>query len=210
MTDVFGTIIDVAQVEDAVEAKLLEWIDTYLLEREEAAGVPPRTWLRPKSWTVEDDIRLLPEKNLPALVVVSPGLTSEPQETEGDGTLDGVLQMGVVAVVQDVDRRSTAKLARRWGAAIAALLDQQGGDFDGTCVLASRPADRYDEQRSADRSNAYRGIAYVVFNVLVEGLRNRHEGPVETQPPAPTDPVDYGDIPTVETVNLTVTPSEEL
>lgn len=199
---VYGQIVDASQVEDEIEAAIRKWIDSYLGEIERQRGITPLRHLRrPVSYRVDTDVRTMPEDDLPAVVVVSAGMPADPEGAE-DGRVDGLLLIGIACVVRGPNRTDTMRNARRYAAAVATLVEQQGGELS-LCSLQSRPDERYDEiDNTADRSLA---AGYVTFLVLVPGMRNRFGGP-EVPDPAPPDPLPSTspDDPLHLTTNVTV------
>lgn len=181
----FGAILDYGQVENAVRDVILAWIDTYLIAVERENDIAPRTITRPRSWKVLDLLELTPEQNLPAVYVISGGDEEDPR-VEADRSETAQLSMGVIMVGKDTNRDSTRVLARRYGAALATLIDHKA--YLAGVQLASTPRQLFDE-----RANYSRGLnkpafvmaeAHVTFTVTVPGIRVRGGGP-GTPFPAP-------------------------
>jgi hypothetical protein len=185
MTVEYGPIIDYARVENAIRDQvILPWIDSYLVIVERENSLTPRVIARPRSWRVLDDIRMTPEKNLPLIAVVSSGELAPPED-DGEHVLSSLIGIGVAVAVKDADRDRTRILARRYGAAVATLIDHQLGDAGGV-RLASSPVQRFDERLNISTPRPFHmALAYVTFNVQVEGIRDRTGGPEQPFPIPP-------------------------
>lgn len=189
----FGPIIDYGRVEDAIRDGVIRtWIDTYLVAVERENNLPPRTITRPRDWKILDDLTLISEKNLPVVYVISAGDQAELAD-DGDGALSGLLSMGVLIAAKDTNRDTTRSLARRYGAAVATLVQHKLGLAGLGVRLASKPRQNFDERANFSRgqSNVFiMALAYVTFDVQVDVVRYSRGGPDDPfpEPETPRDP----------------------
>lgn len=201
---IFGTIISADQLEDAAVTTLESWFKTYSREFELQAGLPQDALPLPRSYTITEEVDRDSADQLPAVVVISPGLTGQPRQ-EGDGSFRATWALAVGIFVSARTRRDTSRLVRQYGAIIRAIMLQKqslGGFADGT-----RWTDEsYDDTFGfVDRQSISAG--QVIFQVEVVDVTSRWAGPVA--PTAP-DPVTQpgSDWPLADTVVSTVTPKE--
>lgn len=186
----FGPILDYGRVEDAILGVVRAWIDTYLVAVERENDMAPRSIVRPRSWKVQDDLTVTPERNMPVLYVVSAGEVDDPADT-GDGRLAALASFAAVVALKDTDRDATRLTTRRYSAALAALLDHKLGTAGVGIRLASRPRQALDEAISEPpRAQSFIfGLAYVSFVAQIDLLRHRRGGPEEPFPaPTPENP----------------------
>lgn len=180
----FGPVIDYARIENAIRDQvILAWIDTYLVAIERENDLAPRTITRPRSWRVLDDLTITPEKNLPVIYVISAGDQEDPG-VNADRTESSLIPIGVVVACKDTNRDTTRITTRRYAAAIAALVDHKLSEAGLGVQIASVPRQAFDERLNISTSNRpfAMGIAYVTFDVLVDGIRTRSGGPEEPFP----------------------------
>lgn len=207
----FGPLIDYARVENAIVDEVIRpWIDSYLIAVERENGLRPRLITRPRSWRVLDDLSTTPEKNLPVFYVISAGDIETPAD-DGDGSLSGLIALGVVIACKDTDRDTTRITTRRYAAAVAALLEHKLGVAGVGIKLASRPRQAFDERLNVSTQRPFAmGVAYVTFDAQVGAIRYRGPGPDKPFPPPPPDgPADPGPNPTDPdhiSTNVTATP----
>lgn len=205
---IYGAITSASELEQAVLATLQKWFPTYLVEYELQAGLipdnttPPKHPL-PKAWLTADQLDRSAADALPAVVAVSPGLTRNRPEQEGDGSFRVFFSLGVGIFVSGNTRGDTINLVRVYTAIIRTIMLQQqslGGVADGMTWLDESYDDNFpftdDQTMSAGQ---------VVFEVTVAGVVNRFAGPT-TVDPLPTQP--GSDWPLAETVLATVEPEE--
>jgi hypothetical protein len=194
MTDIFGDIIIANQLEAAVIATLESWFPTYIREVELQSqsaqygdNIPTDALPLPRSFITTDKIQRENTDQLPAIVVVSPGLSphNRPQQ-EGDGTFRVPWAVSVGVFVSGQDRTSTKNLIRQYtGIARAIMLQKQslGGFADGTTWLD----ESYDDAFAfVDQETI--GAGSVVFEVWVAGVVNRFAGPAVYGGTATPDP----------------------
>lgn len=209
MTDIFGDIIIATQLEEAVVATLEAWFPVYIREIELQLGIPTDALPLPRSFITTDKIERSNTDQLPAVVVVSPGLSghNRPQQ-EGDGSFRVPWGISIGVFVSGKDRTSTKNLIRQYvGICRAIMLQKQslGGFADGTTWLD----ESYDDNFAfVDQETI--GAGSVIFEVWVAGVVTRFGGPavVFGPPPAP-DPVEqpgqqWPPVSTVESVVATI------
>jgi hypothetical protein len=124
--DIYGYVFDADLLEDQVRILMELWFHTELLEIERLRGMTPNTLERPKSYHVAETVDAGIGEQLPAIVIVSPGLARPPVH-EGDGNYRATWSLAVGAIVAaggDNPRANTNRLLRRYiGAARAILLN---------------------------------------------------------------------------------------
>jgi hypothetical protein len=116
-------------VEDAVMATLRLWIPSKLSEVEASLGLAPGYYQRPRSWEVRTGFDKFPEEMLPMIIVVSIGTDDRP-EKDGSQAYRATFDIGVIGVVDSLDRTHARRFAYRLGAAArAALIHNQSLDL---------------------------------------------------------------------------------
>lgn len=196
---VFGKIVTGRQVEQAVTAFLQAWLPTYTAEVARQTGRDDTLIAPVRSWSTSNRFARRPEDQLPAGIVISPGISDRP-ERRGDGSLGAWWRIGVaiVAAGKAGDQDDANELAKLYGAAVRAALAQHpslGGFADGLELVA----ETYDDV-PAD----YLPVGAVVevdADVHVAEIVNTDGGPMQPITPDPTVPP--GDWPTVETTEVT-------
>lgn len=177
---VFGPIIDANQVEEAVRTTLQIWFPTYLRELEIQRGLPAGALPDPRAYVISGDNDREPEDQLPAVVIVSPGLADSAYQ-EGDGSFRAPWSVGVGIFTSAKDRESTEKLIRLYCAAARAIMlhkQSLGGFADGTEWID----EDFDEIEFDDTRTIGAGLVELV--VTVANVVNRRGGPL-----SPPDPV---------------------
>jgi hypothetical protein len=136
----------------------------------------------PRSWIVAEDIQRQGTDQLPAIVIVSPGLVpgSAPLQ-EGDGSLRVFWLIGVGIFASADSRPNTAKLVRQYGNIIRAIMLQKqsfGGNANGSVWVDESYDDAFEFTDDLTIS-----AGQVIFNVEVSDAANRFAGPLS--PPDP-------------------------
>lgn len=135
MTPPPGRIVDPTIPEQAMTATLKRWLGTYLASLARQKDRDPASIATPNSWhTINEPLDKWPEHQLPAIYVISTGITDEP-ELSGEGIYSARFNIGVAAVVEDVSREDTDALVKMYVAAIWGAVTQNrslGGVAHGT------------------------------------------------------------------------------
>jgi hypothetical protein len=210
MPGVYGPITSLDQIEDAIEAVVRTWIDTYLGAVERTVHVATRSIKRPDPVTgygIQTEARQLPEQSLPAIVIRSTGEINSPDQN-GDGVISAEVALAVAAVVNSgTGRRATQRLTHRWATALALLIDQKAGlALAGLGQIVSPVLQDPAEIAPRDGQERWLGVAQVGFIVQVDALRSRYGGPFLPDPPEVPLPPDDQDYPAHVETNVTVTP----
>jgi hypothetical protein len=201
----FKTIISSVELERSVIETLQAWLPTYLREVERQMGrtmgqIPP-----PRSYSTATTFESENYDQMPAILVVSPGLFEEP-ESDGDGTYAAVWSIGVAAIVAAKDEVTTREVARIYGAAIRAIMLHH--QIYGSLKLGAGTTwldESYDDiPELASRSLQ---AAQLIFTIRVDDVVTKWAGPLE--PPDP-DTQPGADWPTVETVEVNVEQTDQL
>jgi hypothetical protein len=187
---IFDSITIGDQLEQAVIDTLDLWFATYLEEYELQAGQianpgDPLNHDLPAAYLKSDQLDREAANNLPAVVVVSPGLSGRQSPLqEGDGSFRAFFSIAVGVFVGASDRADTLKLVREYTAIIRTILLQKqslGGFSDGAGWLDESYDDHFD---FTDDQTVSAG--QVVFEFEVAGFVNRFAGP--TGDPSPAQP----------------------
>ena len=130
----FGGYVTAADVRNAVQKTIEYWSDTYLAEMSRHDGQSPLTasGTFPSFASYPDalDMSRFPEEQLPACVLVVPGLTSAPQ-MRGTGKFTAEFTIGLGIAVTGPDKSRTIQLAQLYTTAVRMLILQNSslGDF---------------------------------------------------------------------------------
>lgn len=217
MTDIFGGIVLANALEAAVVTTLEDWFPVYLREIEfqspaspNPLNLPTDALPMPRSFLTADKIDRDSADQLPAIVVVSPGLSGRnAPKQEGDGTFRVPWGISVGVFVSGKDRPSTKNLIRVYTGIVRAIMLQKqslGGFADGTTWLD----ESYDDTFAFTDEETI-GAGSVIFEVWVAGVVNRYGGPAVYggPPPAPDPATQPGaQWPTADTVVANVTTEE--
>lgn len=197
---VFGTIITGKHVRKAMAETLKTWSTVYLAEVARQDGRVANALPALRSITFANESDKWNEDQLPAGIVVAPGLLQEPVR-EGRGRYRARWAAGVAVVVSGPTREATQDLVDLYSAAVRALVIQHpslGGFSDGVVWMG----ERYDELDNDDARTIAAGL--VQFGVDVSGVIDSG-GPVSV----PADPfADPGDWPEVKEVLVSATDKE--
>lgn len=203
---VFGPIVHAGQVEQAAEQTLRAWLPTYLREIERQHGraqlaLPaPRSWItlsqgdRPEDW---------PESGLPAVLLMCPGLASQP-EREGSGRYRARWDLQCGVVVSASRPAATRELAQLYGAAVRATVLQRPslGGFAQAVTWT-------DEENGDMPPDDSRSLGYVAVTFTVDVLEavDALAGPAAPAPDADPDGQEW---PEAAIVAVTVQPTEDV
>lgn len=208
------SIFDAIKIADDLETKTLttleSWWPVYSKELELQAGIAPGTIAQPKSWLQADTLDREAGDALPAIVVVSPGLSGKKPAQEGDGSFRVWFSIGIGVFVGADRRKHTMRLVRIYTAIARTIMLQKqslGGFADGTSWLDESYDDNFpftdDQTISAGQ---------VIFEVELAGVVNRRGGPTTgaVTPVATPNPATQpgSNWPLVATVTSTVTPKK--
>lgn len=196
--EVFGEIKTGAHVEAALISTIEEWIETYLAEVERQASIEARKLPAPRSYSTVNEFRKWPEEQIPAVVVVSPGLATSGIMVEGNGQVNATFLAGIAVVVSAKDKASTNMLAKSYAAAIRTLILQHpslGGFSRGVTLLD----ESYNDGPPEDERTL--GAAQVQFEVEVPDV-SWSKGGLTAPPDDPYDPDPT--FPTVDETDVTI------
>jgi len=201
--EVYGRLIDATQVEDAVEDSLKLWLPAYIAEVERQNSMDPQSLPLPASYSRVNEFYKWSEDQLPAVLIVSPGLAPTIPKMKGNGIYHCWWRVGVAIIAAGQDRETTRMLAKRYTAAVrGALLQHAGlGDFgaEGITWNGERNSDVPDD------STRTLGSGACTFDVEVSEVVNARLGPSTP----PDDPYVDQDWPEAQEFELEVTTKEE-
>lgn len=208
MSGVYGPLVTLDRVEDALEAVIRQWIDTYLGHVERDCNLALRSIRRPDdaSYQIESNVRAQPPGSFPIVQISTPGEVTNP-DIDADGVLSGEVVFVVRAFVHaGQGRRSTQRLTHRWAAALVGVIEQKAGDLGGLGEVIRPVLQVPADVPPAPGQDRWLGVAQVGFTVLMSALRQVSGGPPVPDPaPNPLPSVSPTD-PTHTSTNVTVTP----
>lgn len=203
MSEVFGRIVSATCVRRNIEDTLRLFMPDYLAEVADQTGFG-RDYLPPiASWVMSTDVDNWPEDQLPACIVVCPGLLGEPERDSSEYTAEWAAS--VAFIVASTDREGSLELTELYCAAARAALLQHpslpyfdedqdkivGGIADGVIWLD----ESYDE--APIEASRTLGAGRISLGIIVEGVLDVYKGIG-----SPSQD------PTVEPVGITVTETE--
>jgi hypothetical protein len=172
---IFGAIKIADDLEQAAIDTLEAWFPVYIreleLQQSEALDVYPL----PRSYITADRFDKENADQLPAIVVISPGLSGTRPRQEGDGSFRCFFNLAVGAIVAGKDRQSTKRLVRVYTAVAREIMLQKqslGGYADGTTWLD----ESYDDNLRFEDTQTL-GAGQAIFEIEVAGVVNRFGGP---------------------------------
>lgn len=190
----YGLIVTGTQVRAAMEATIRLWFPAYAFEIPRQQG--SATGLLPfRSFNAAMDMSSRIEDQVPACVIVAPGLSAKP--IKHGRVYEATWTCGVGCVVSSKDFASTLLLAEQYAATIRALVLQKHG-LGGFASHIEWIGESYDEI-PVEQNTPLLGTTNT-FDVTVEGILDESQGP--RVPPVPQDST--ADWPLVEHVAVTI------
>lgn len=171
----FGPLVAACDVENAALAQLETWLADYLAEVERYHGYAPGDLPQPRSWLVSSAVEKMPEDQLPAVILASPGLLDRPL-ADGRGIYTARWRLVVAVMISARGNRLALRLARLYALALRSVLLQQ----QALPELAVRRLDWLDERYRLldsidDRTVC---IAEVEISAEVADVISRQAGPL--------------------------------
>jgi hypothetical protein len=180
--DPFGPLVTAFDVEQALAWTIRRWMPDYLLKVERDHGLPAGRLPTFRSevataWRVGR----LPEDQLPALMIVSPGLHERPK-VFGDGTFTARWRVDITSICSARGNRVAPRLARWYAAGVRLLLQQnQGLESQLTVTRIDWNDERYDVLDVRDERTLAGGLVQVLVDVA--DVARREFGPAPAFPP---------------------------
>ena len=189
--NLYGAVVTARDVREAVIANLKDWSPAYVGEVSVQSGrlrcgdgaLPAF-----RSYGTATSFSTFPEDQLPACIVVVPGLAETPVR-QGDGTYLAEWSVGVGVVVSGKDRESTDDLVRLYSAAVRMAMIQKPS-MGGFAVGSRWIDENYDELAYDDSRTVAAGI--VSLGIEVDAVMNAYGGPKVPPEDACVDPGEYG------------------
>jgi hypothetical protein len=210
-----GPIVTGAEVEQAALDVLRRWSSTYLAHLEVQHGLEPGALPRLRAWTTAPEFEKWPEDQLPAVLLVSPGISEEPLP-DGAGYYRVRFSLGVAVIVSAASLADTARLAKWYGAVMRTILLQHQS-LEGFAGGITWVDENYDDVPSEDTRTL--GASQSIFAVEVRGFARRWNGPAtpfrlpgDDPDGPPSEPPPLGpmpDDPIIETVEVLTTNQTE-
>jgi hypothetical protein len=201
-TSAIGKIVTGRDVELAALAVLKKWASTYLGEAEAATGRVRGSLPRPRAWTTATEFEKWPEDQLPAVLLISPGLAAPPR-ADGNGTYRASFALGIAAIVSTSHMDETAALAKLYCATLRACLLQHQS-LEGFAAGVTWADENYDDLPSIDDRSL--GAGQAIFVVEVDAISTRWNGPIHPSEPPTPDTAPLPDDPTATAVAVEVHP----
>lgn len=185
MSDIFEAIKLADDLEQFVIRTLEDWFPVYIREVELTHDVyfPQDSLPLPRAYLTSDRVEKEAADQLPAIVVVNPGLSGKPPKQEGDGSFRAFFNVGVGVFVSSFDRTETKRLVRTYTAIVRTIMLQKqslSGFADGTTWLDESYDDNFNFV-----DNQTIGAGQCVFEIEVAGVVNRYGGPAAFGGPTP-------------------------
>jgi hypothetical protein len=174
----FGPIVAGAEVEDAALLTLRTYLPSYLAEVAGQAGLERDALPAPRSWVTSSDQTKWAEHQLPALVVVCPGLYDTPVKQEKN-IYEATWSVGVFVLVSSTTKAATRRLMHRYIAAVRTCLKQlptlpylaeNPDDPDGPAIYTPGIADKVewlDEDYDVTPDSASRTLLAGQINLAI-------------------------------------------
>jgi hypothetical protein len=191
----FGQMVSGAQVEQAVIDTVDLWMPTYLREAERQFGYAENSLLNFRTIKTDNEFTKEMANQLPALVVISVGITGKPRP-QGGGPILASWVVGVALVVTARKQAEAEKLSKDYAALMRTLLLQQSSLGDFAAGVAWQNESYTDIPSSEERQLA---SASMEFHIDVDEVSNQRAG-LRTPPDDPTEVPSW---PTAETVSVT-------
>ena len=172
-SEVFGSMISGAQVEDAVVATLQKWLSTYIAEVSAQNGYGRNDLPRIASYQVLPDFDKWPENAFPAIVVVSGGITERPKKV-GGGRIQATWGFGMGVFCSANTQENTNKMAKIYTAAIRTCLLQHASLL-GFAIGLDWEDETYNDLGTDDSRSIAAGRG--LFTVTVDNVALAQGGP---------------------------------
>lgn len=185
----FGNIVTATDVRNAVKDTIQHWSDTYLafLARHDNQDPTTTGGLLPNFASYPDslDTSRFPEEQLPACVLVVPGITTAPTK-HGSGKITANFTVGIAVCVTGQDKSTTIKNAQLYTAAVRLILLQNrslkglGSTPFANGVVWMREDYTGNLVRSDDTRTMMAGLLEFVVNV--DSVADVSQGPIAPIP----------------------------
>jgi hypothetical protein len=197
---IFGAMVSGGDVEGWVLDLCRSWFGTYLGEAERQAGIPAGTLARPRAYVPAQTFDKWPEDQLPALMVLSPGIAELPLK-QGDGRYRARWLISVGVLCSARTQAETHALAMSYALALRLLLIQRPS-LDGHAAGTVWRSETYNELDYDDQRTL--GGGSVEFVVEVEDVATANAGPLTPDEPLDPDTTPWPDWPEVATADVEV------
>lgn len=123
MASQFGRIVTGYDVEQAALETARTWMPSYIAEVADQAGLERTSMPNIRTYTTASDQTQFTEDALPCLVLICPGLYSQP--TKSRGTYDAAFSVGGWLIVSGPNKQVTRRMMSLYVAAVRACFVQQ-------------------------------------------------------------------------------------
>lgn len=196
MTSYLGEIVLASDVESAIIDHYKLWQTTYLAEIERLQSRDAESLPVIRSYTTKNELDKFPEEQLPAMVVVSPGIVTDSMEHEGAGFYSALWDVGVAVVASGREESTTNVLRGIYGAVTRAIFLQHPATSVG--AIEEWVDESYNDLPvDADRTMA---VVQLLFRVRVERVIESNAGLLEPL----DDPYAVHELSEVEDIELDV------
>ena len=189
-TTAIGKVVSGHEVEAAAIAVLKKWSSTYIAYFERQTNREVGSLPRIRAYTTTPVFDKWPEDQLPAVVLISPGISAPPLP-DGSGLYRASFALAVAVVVSTANLADTAELTKLYVAALRTCIIQHQS-LEGFAQGVDWLDENYDNLPFED--NRSLGAGQANFGVEVGSLSRRWNGPTtpwdeEVTDTLPTDPV---------------------
>lgn len=174
-----GNVQDAYRLTRAVVAHIEKWLETYLAPLEAERGWPARSLPVFRSYRTRNEVTQFAEEQLPACVVVSPGIVDGSIERFG-GVYSAAWHVGIACMCIGLDELNSEDMAQVYTAAVRTMFLQHPAikdPEDNSLVLGAVEEwldEGYRDQPSeGDRT---RNTGQVVFSVRMDNVLDAQDG----------------------------------
>jgi hypothetical protein len=197
---IFGPVVSGADVESWCVETLRKWSSTYLTELENRSGRKPGSLQRVRAFVTVPTFDKWPEDQLPALLVISVGLSERPKKS-GDGTYDARWRMTLGVICSARTQAEAHELAMDYTAWHRELLLNRQS-LEGRAAGVDFIDEKYDTLPFDDTRSL--GAGEVTFTVEVHDVASAYAGPITPADPLEPDTTPWPHWPTVKTTDVEV------
>jgi len=180
---IFERIVTGHDVEQWVIETLHRWSSTYLAEIERQHGYEAGAISRVKGWAIGASFDKWPEDQLPAVLVISPGIVPPPMK-EGSGSYRARWRVDVGVICSANTQEKSHEQAMLFVAAHKAIVVQRPS-LEGRAAGAVWLDESYDALDYDDTRSLYG--ATVSFAIDVENVLTTLAGPIDVDDPRDPD-----------------------
>lgn len=197
-TDLIGPLVDGSKVQTAVAETLQTWMPTYLGRLEQDYTLAAGVLRSPRSYTMTNQFMRWKQDQLPAAIVVCPGISGARRGV--NGVYRVVYRCSIAIVIAAAKAEDADRLAKVYAtAALAAMLQQ--GSLGGFASSTEWTGQDYDVVPSKDVGNL--GVAQNDFLIAVDNVIDAQAGPLAPAVDPSLPPGNWPDVQTILPITIT-------